>query len=255
MTGADPDRAKAAGTMQTPAGACDDPAAAGIAPVICLDGPSGSGKGTICERLARTLRWHLLDSGALYRLVALDARRSDCALADADRLAERARALDILFTTGERVGEGRVLLDGDDVSRAIRTDAVGQDASRVAALPPVRAALLDRQRAFRRPPGLIADGRDMGTVVFPDAPLKVFLTASAEERARRRYKQLIDKGLDASLSDLFASIRDRDARDAERSVSPLVPAGDAVTLDSTDLSVDAVFEAILALARERGLLV
>ncbi|HSG90585.1 MAG TPA: (d)CMP kinase [Pseudomonadales bacterium] len=221
-------------------------------PVLCIDGPSGSGKGTICVRLARALDWHLLDSGALYRLVALDARRSGTPLDDPEALAARALALDVRFTSGDR-DEPRVELAGEDVTRAIRTDEVGQDASVVAALPAVRAALLDRQRAFRQAPGLIADGRDMGTVVFADATLKVFLTASAEERARRRYKQLIGKGLDASLADLFQSIRDRDARDAERTVSPLKPADDAIVIDSTEMDVDAVYDAVLRAARERGL--
>jgi cytidylate kinase len=222
-----------------------------VSPVLCIDGPSGSGKGTICVRLARELGWHLLDSGALYRLVALDARRSGTPLDDADALAARALALDVRFTSGER-DEPRVELAGDDVTRAIRADEVGQDASVVAALPAVRAALLDRQRAFRQAPGLVADGRDMGTVVFADAALKVFLTASAEERARRRYKQLIGKGLDANLAGLFESIRDRDERDARRAVSPLKPADDAIVIDSTDMDVDAVYDAVVAAARDRG---
>lgn len=223
-------------------------------PVIAIDGPSGAGKGTLCARLARRLGWHLLDSGALYRLVALDALRSDTALEDTDRLAARALALDIVFELADDGSEPGVRLAGDDVTTAIREDAVGQAASVVAAQPPVRAALIERQRAFRRPPGLIADGRDMGTVVFPEAPLKIFLTASAEERARRRYRQLIEKGLDANLAALSESIRDRDERDASRAAAPLRPAEDAVTLDSTTMDVEEVFVAVETEARRRGLI-
>ncbi|HEY8520988.1 MAG TPA: (d)CMP kinase [Gammaproteobacteria bacterium] len=216
--------------------------ASGGVPVITIDGPTGSGKGTISRALAVRLGWHLLDSGALYRLVALEAQRRGVPLDDGTRLAAIAEGLDVTF--GDPSGEERVLLAGEDVTAALRTEECGAGASQVAALPEVRSALLARQRAFARPPGLVADGRDMGTTVFPDAVLKVFLTASAEERARRRYKQLKEKGIDVSLPDLSWDIAQRDRRDANRAVAPLRPADDARLLDSTSLSPEEVIARI-----------
>jgi cytidylate kinase len=214
------------------------PAAADV-PVITIDGPSASGKGTVAERAARALGFHFLDSGALYRLTALAAMRRGVALDDEARVAELAASLPASFR------DGAVWLGDDDVSDAIRQEAVGEGASRVAALPAVRAALLGRQRAYRQPPGLVADGRDMGTVVFPAAVAKVFLTASAEARAERRYKQLIEKGMSASLPALVSDMRARDARDAGRSVAPLKPAADALLLDTTQMGIEAAVEAVL----------
>ena len=213
-------------------------------PVIAIDGPSGSGKGTISRRVAEALGWHLLDSGALYRLVGLAAGRAGVALDDAPRLAQIARELDVDFGTDERGGE-RVCLAGEDVTVEVRTEEAGAGASAVAVIPAVREALLERQRGFRRAPGLVADGRDMGTQVFPGAPLKVFLTASAGERARRRHKQLKDKGLNVSLAALSRDIEDRDRRDSERSVAPLRPAEDAWILDSSGKSIEAVTRIVL----------
>ena len=213
-------------------------------PVIAIDGPSGSGKGTISRRVAEALGWHLLDSGALYRLVGLAAGRAGVALDDAPRLAQIARELDVDFGTDERGGE-RVCLAGEDVTVEVRTEEAGAGASAVAVIPAVREALLERQRGFRRAPGLVADGRDMGTQVFPGAPLKVFLTASAGERARRRHKQLKDKGLNVSLAALSRDIEDRDRRDSERSVAPLRPAEDARILDSSGKSIEAVTRIVL----------
>jgi 3-phosphoshikimate 1-carboxyvinyltransferase len=215
-----------------------------VVPVIAIDGPSGSGKGTIARQVAVTLGWHLLDSGALYRLVALAGARLGVAPDDEPGHAAVARALAVEFGADE-AGEERILLAGDDVTRAIRTERAGAEASRVAAMPPVRQALLERQRAFAQPPGLVADGRDMGTVVFPDAPLKVFLTASAAQRAERRYKQLISKGISATLDTLRADLEARDARDMSRSVAPLKPAQDARLLDNSDLSIEKSLDLVL----------
>ena len=222
-------------------------------PVITVDGPGGAGKGTLCVALARELGWHLLDSGALYRLVALAAEQRDVAFDDREALAEVARHLDVSFELEVDSDQTRVFLDGQPVADAMRSDAAGQGASQVASIPEVRSALVDRQRGFRRAPGLIADGRDMGTVIFPDAELKVFLTASTEERARRRYKQLIDKGLDANLRDLFASMAARDERDAQRAVAPLRSADDALVIDSTSVDAEGVLAQVLAAARSRGI--
>lgn len=216
-------------------------------PVITIDGPSGSGKGTVSARVSAALDWHLLDSGALYRLTAYAAKKSGIDFNNQELVADIARNLRVEFEPE------KILLNGEDVSLAIRTEQAGNDASRVAAMPKVRAALLDWQREAARPPGLVADGRDMGTTVFPQAPLKIFLTASAEERAKRRYNQLKEKGIASNITDLAVEIRERDERDRSRSASPLVPAPDALVIDSTTMTIDEVVEKILQAARERGL--
>jgi cytidylate kinase len=219
-------------------------------PTIAIDGPSGSGKGTIARHVATRLGFHLLDSGALYRLVALAATRAGVRPDDIAGHVAVAGGLDVVFGV-DSGGEEVVSLQGDDVTREIRTETAGAAASRVAAMAPVRTALLHRQRAFARPPGLVADGRDMGTVVFPSAPLKIFLTASAEERARRRHKQLMEKGVTVNLADLSQEIEERDRRDSNRPVAPLRPAEDAVVLDSTGLRIEEVVDKVLALASNR----
>ncbi len=216
------------------------------APVIAVDGPAASGKGTIAAAVAAALRFHYLDSGALYRLVALQALRTGTGFDESEALANLAAHLDAAFVAG------KILLDGDEVTADIRSERVSTGASEVAVHPAVRASLIDRQRAFRQPPGLVADGRDMGTVVFPDAPLKLFLTATAEERARRRHKQLIAKGISVTLDSLLRDIRERDARDAGRAAAPLRPAHDAVLLDTTELTIDEVVARVLSLWRERA---
>ncbi|MBW6392045.1 (d)CMP kinase [Billgrantia antri] len=221
------------------------------AKVLTLDGPGGAGKGTISRLVAERLGWHLLDSGALYRLTALAALRHGVALDDELSLERLAVELDVAFLAEE--DRTRVMLEGSEVGNDIRTEQVGDAASRVAALNGVRQALLQRQRDFKKPPGLVADGRDMGTVVFPDAELKVFLTASAEERARRRRLQLQEAGVDASLSSLLKEIQARDARDMQRSVAPLKPADDAITLDTTSLKIPEVVERLTEWLAERGL--
>lgn len=223
-------------------------------PVITVDGPGGSGKGTLSGMLAARLGWHLLDSGALYRLLAFAAQKRGTDLADEQALVELAANLDVQFIADAEGGEQRIMLEGDDVSRTIRTETVGAGASRVAALPAVRQALLARQQAFREAPGLVADGRDMGTVVFPDAQLKIFLTASPEIRAERRYRQLLEKGETASLAGLLDEINARDERDMNRSVAPLRPAEDAVLIDSSHMSIENVLETVQAEARKRNLL-
>jgi cytidylate kinase len=213
-------------------------------PVIAIDGPSASGKGTVAQAVARSLGFHYLDSGALYRLVALAAMNGGTDLGDEPALSELAGKLDARFAGGE------ILLAGERATEAIRTEACSVASSRVAAVPGVRAALLDRQRAFREAPGLVADGRDMGSVVFPDARLKVFLTASPETRAERRYKQLKDKGIAANIATLLLDLAERDARDAARAVAPLKPAPDARILDTTGLTPDEAADTVLAWYRE-----
>ena len=217
-------------------------------PVITIDGPSGSGKGTVAVRIAEELGFTLLDSGALYRSVGIAALRDEIDLRDHQQIAELARHLNIEFGVSS---PDSVWLDGEDISLEIRTDIGSELASQIGAIPAAREALYERQLAFRKAPGLVADGRDMGTVVFQDAIIKIYLTARPEERAQRRYKQLIDKGIDASLADLLRDLKERDARDSERPISPLKPAKDAVVLDTTDLQIDQVVEQVLDLVTVR----
>jgi cytidylate kinase len=221
-------------------------------PVVTIDGPSGSGKGTISRAVARRAGWHLLDSGALYRLVGLAGITAGLPPGDADAHARLAGRMQVQFAMLPD-GSEQVLLDGKNVTEAIRTEEAGQGASRVASWPQVRAALLARQRAFAVPPGVVADGRDMGTVVFPGADLKIFLTATPEERALRRHKQLKDKGSDVSLPALSREIAERDLRDQTRKVAPLRPAPDAHVIDSTGLAVEAVVGQVLELMAARRL--
>lgn len=212
-------------------------------PIITIDGPSGSGKGTICQLLAKELGFHLLDSGALYRLTALAASKANSDWEDIEAIVDIARNLKVKFVPAEKGIQ--VVLDNEDVSQAIRQEIIGMGASVVAAHQPVRDALLERQRNFCQSPGLVADGRDMGTTVFPEASVKIFLTASAEERAQRRYRQLLEKGESASLATIIEDIQARDLRDSSRSASPLKPASDAVVIDSSKLSIEDVFEQCL----------
>jgi len=222
-------------------------------PVIAVDGPGGVGKGTLSRRLAAHLGFHLLDSGALYRLVALAAEEQSVPLDDEEALANLAAQLDVEFHLVNHEDVARPVLHGRVVGEELRSERCGDNASRIAGYPRVRAALLARQRAFRRPPGLVADGRDMGSVVFPDSEVKIFLTASLEERAQRRYKQLIAKGIGVNLAPLLGEISARDKRDRERSVAPMKPASDALVVDTTALGIDEVFEHVMKIASERGI--
>ena len=219
----------------------------GQIPVVTIDGPSGTGKGTISTMLARKLGWHFLDSGALYRLVGVGAELNNIKYINIKEIVSFAENMDVVFS-GKF--EGSIELNGEEISDLIRAESSGAKASLVGAIPEIRQALSDRQLAFRQPPGLVADGRDMGTVVFPDAVCKFFLTASPEERAQRRYKQLINKGLNVNLRALLQDIQERDKRDSERSVSPLLPAEDARVIDTTELSIDQVFEQVLQTTRK-----
>ncbi len=217
-------------------------------PVIAIDGPSGVGKGTVARSLAKKLGWHFLDSGALYRILALTVEKAGASPQNPREVAALATGLKIRFTEN-----GRVLMDGLDRTTEVRSEATGALASAIAVFPEVRTALLTRQRAFREAPGLVADGRDMGTVVFTDAPLKVFLDASAEERARRRLIQLAEAGLEATIAPLLAEIRARDERDRSRSTAPLRPAADAEVIDTTAVSAEGVLKKVFDLAVSRGL--
>ncbi|MBB1330725.1 (d)CMP kinase [Pseudoalteromonas sp. SR43-7] len=218
-----------------------------LMPVITVDGPSGSGKGTVCRLLADKLGWDVLDSGAIYRVLSLAALHHQIALDNEEGLVPLAANLDVQFLVDSQTNAGKVILEGEDVTTTIRNEEVGAAASKVAALPRVREALLRRQRAFRTENGLIADGRDMGTVVFQDAPLKIYLTASAEERARRRFVELNTRGLDVTLNGLLQDIQARDERDMNRTVAPLVPAEDAIEIDTSDLNAQQVFDKVITL--------
>lgn len=211
-----------------------------IPPVITIDGPTASGKGTVSHLVAEHLGWHVLDSGALYRLTALACLRQAVDATHQDHVAQLARQLNVRFN------QGQCVLDGENVTDALREEQVGLLASQIATYEPVRTALLARQRDFQQPPGLVADGRDMGTVVFPSAPLKIYLVADAQSRAERRYKQLIDKGISANLSELLADLQARDLRDTTRSIAPLKPAKDAITLDSSHLTIEETVNQVLA---------
>ncbi|MFN6972232.1 MAG: (d)CMP kinase [Rheinheimera sp.] len=220
------------------------------APVITIDGPGGSGKGTICRLVAQKLGWHLLDSGAIYRVLALAAIHHNIAPEDEEALQPLAAHLDVQFTCDELCNV-KITLEGENVTHTIRTEQVGSVASKIASLPRVREALLRRQRAFREEPGLVADGRDMGTVVFPGAEVKIFLTADARERANRRYLELKQKGHDVNIGDLLSEIQARDERDMNRAVAPLVPAADAYLLDSTNKSIDQVLQEVLSFVKKQ----
>jgi cytidylate kinase len=223
-------------------------------PVITVDGPSGAGKGTLCQMLAAKLNWSLLDSGALYRVTALAAKQHAVSMSNEAGLEAIAAHLDVQFQVSAQQAGVQVILEGENVTSDLRTEETGAIASQVAAISVVRSALLERQRAFQQQPGLIADGRDMGTVVFPDAELKVYLTASAEERGDRRYKQLICAGKDADLAQIINDIKVRDDRDMNRAIAPLRPAEDAIVIDSTSMSIEAVFEQVLQAANKACLL-
>ena len=217
-------------------------------PVIAIDGPSGTGKGTISQLVASHLGWHLLDSGALYRVIAVGAEQNDIKTNDINGLQKFAEGMQVAFSTEF---EGSITLDDDEISHQVRLEETAEKASVVAAIPEIREVLLQRQRDFQLPPGLVADGRDMGTVVFPDSRLKIYLTASPEERAQRRYKQLINKGVSVNLRALLQDIASRDERDANRAVSPLRPAEDAVVIDTTSLTIEEVFKEVLGKVSER----
>jgi CMP/dCMP kinase len=223
-----------------------------VIPVIAIDGPSGSGKGTVSRALAAALGWHFLDSGALYRAAGLAATRAGVDLADSGAVADIARGMQVRFEARAK-GDPLIWLNGLESADALRSELAGAAASAIASQPEVRAALVERQRAFRRAPGLVADGRDMGTVIFPDAPLKIFLTASADERAGRRHKQLKEKGMEVTIPTLLREIQARDDRDSQRSVAPLRAADDAVTVDTTGVGIDAVVKRVSDLAASRGL--